>query len=392
MLNNPPERLIAVDALRVLAFILLMLYHLGMAYVPEWGWHIKSDYQSHWLQAVMLWSNQWRMDLLFVLSGMAVAIMLQRKPALVVGRLRITQLGIPLIAGIFIWVAPQVFVELKDKGFIAAMGYIDFLLHYLNPLGQLPAVYGRFEPLPWTWNHLWFLPYVLCYSLIAVVLAGVFSFKARFWQPNSGLGGWGLSAGLLLVPVLVLGLIGEWLYADYPKTYAFIGDWFNHASYGWAFFIGVIFVVLPRLWQQLPRLCMPALVLAIACFCMVLVYVGKLPIFWDEALYGGFFMAIKGVIFSANRWFWLLSALALGARFLTVNYGWLTPLRHRIFCYYILHQTVLVVCLYGLKSHALGLVEPVILLLSMLVVCELGYQCGRRYRVLGLTLGVLSRR
>ena len=386
--NSPSERLVAIDALRVLAFALLMLYHLGMAYVPDWGWHIKSHYQSPWLQSIMLWSNQWRMDLLFVLSGMAVAIMLQRKPTLTVGRLRIVHLGVPLLAGVFIWVAPQVFVELKDKGFIAGMGYIEFLLHYLNPFGELPAVYGRFEPLPWTWNHLWFLPYVLCYSLITVVIAGVFSFRARFWQPSRR---WWFSAGLLLVPVLVLWLIGEWLYADYPKSYAFIGDWFNHASYGWAFLLGVIFVVLPALWQQLPRLYVPALVLATACFLMVLVYVGKLPIFWDEALYGDFFTAIKGFVFSANRWLWLLAVLTLGARYFVVDYPWLTPLRQRIFCYYIIHQSVLIVGLWAVKEQALGWAEPTLLLLGTLLLCELGYRCACRSRILGYSLGVFPK-
>ena len=32
-----------LDWLRVLAFGLLILYHVGMYYVADWGWHIKSD-------------------------------------------------------------------------------------------------------------------------------------------------------------------------------------------------------------------------------------------------------------------------------------------------------------------------------------------------------------
>src|SRR5690606_39343678 len=67
-----------LDWLRVLAFGLLILYHLGMAYVAEWGWHIKSPYQSEWLQYLMLWSNQWRMSLLFFISGAAVSYQLER--------------------------------------------------------------------------------------------------------------------------------------------------------------------------------------------------------------------------------------------------------------------------------------------------------------------------
>jgi peptidoglycan/LPS O-acetylase OafA/YrhL len=31
-----------IDALRVLAFALLILYHLAMLYVADWEWHLKS--------------------------------------------------------------------------------------------------------------------------------------------------------------------------------------------------------------------------------------------------------------------------------------------------------------------------------------------------------------
>ena len=39
-----------IDALRVFAFGLLILYHVGMFYVADWGWHVKSNHQAEWLQ------------------------------------------------------------------------------------------------------------------------------------------------------------------------------------------------------------------------------------------------------------------------------------------------------------------------------------------------------
>ena len=41
-----------IDALRVLAFGLLILYHLGMLYVGpanDWTFHLKSSYIADWL-------------------------------------------------------------------------------------------------------------------------------------------------------------------------------------------------------------------------------------------------------------------------------------------------------------------------------------------------------
>src|SRR5688572_7752209 len=47
-----------IDALRALAFCLLILYHLAMLYVADWDWHIKSPDTFHWLQPVMIGLNR----------------------------------------------------------------------------------------------------------------------------------------------------------------------------------------------------------------------------------------------------------------------------------------------------------------------------------------------
>ena len=63
-----------LDALRTIAFALLIAYHLCMLYVLDWDWHIKSSYLAEWLQWPMLFVNRWRMDLIFLVSGIAAAI------------------------------------------------------------------------------------------------------------------------------------------------------------------------------------------------------------------------------------------------------------------------------------------------------------------------------
>lgn len=56
-----------LDWLRVIAFGLLVLYHVGMDYVT-WDWHVKSPTTQLMLQPVMLLSSPWRMSLLFLIS------------------------------------------------------------------------------------------------------------------------------------------------------------------------------------------------------------------------------------------------------------------------------------------------------------------------------------
>ena len=35
-----------IDALRALAFLLVILYHVGMYYVADWPWHLKSPHAA----------------------------------------------------------------------------------------------------------------------------------------------------------------------------------------------------------------------------------------------------------------------------------------------------------------------------------------------------------
>ena len=65
-----------LDALRVAAFALLILYHVGMVYVPEWRFHLKSPVELAWIEWPMVLVNRWRMSLLFLLSGITLGLSL----------------------------------------------------------------------------------------------------------------------------------------------------------------------------------------------------------------------------------------------------------------------------------------------------------------------------
>ena len=70
-----------IDAMRAIAFTLLILYHWCMLYVTDWDWHIKSSYLQDWLQWPMLAMNRWRMALLFLVSGLTIGLALSRLSA-----------------------------------------------------------------------------------------------------------------------------------------------------------------------------------------------------------------------------------------------------------------------------------------------------------------------
>ena len=100
-------RLVFLDWVRILAFGWLVLYHVGMYYVT-WPWHINSPHASHWLEPWMRLSSPWRMDLLFLVSGVATSMMLLRDGAsTALLRQRAARLFWPLLFGVFVVVPLQ---------------------------------------------------------------------------------------------------------------------------------------------------------------------------------------------------------------------------------------------------------------------------------------------
>ena len=60
-----------LDWLRIIAFGLLIFYHIGMFYVT-WGWHVKSPHANSEPELAMMLLNPWRLALLFFISGVAL--------------------------------------------------------------------------------------------------------------------------------------------------------------------------------------------------------------------------------------------------------------------------------------------------------------------------------
>src|SRR5690625_7486608 len=89
-----------IDALRVFAFGILILYHVGMFYVADWHWHVKSAYLSEALQWVMLLVNPWRMALIFLISGVAVHFLLRKVPASLFVLMRVRRFVVSVVFGV----------------------------------------------------------------------------------------------------------------------------------------------------------------------------------------------------------------------------------------------------------------------------------------------------
>src|SRR5688572_7613958 len=144
-----------LDWLRFIAIIILLFFHTGMLFNP-WEWHVKNNELSGSFRYWMLWLHEWRMPLLLFISGAGTYIALgKRTPGQYAGE-RLKRLLIPLAFGMFVIVPPQIYYEhIKEYS-----GYTDF---YKTVFNFVPYPEGSFS-----WHHLWFVAYLLIYSLIAI--------------------------------------------------------------------------------------------------------------------------------------------------------------------------------------------------------------------------------
>ncbi|MEL7147300.1 MAG: acyltransferase family protein, partial [Bacteroidota bacterium] len=145
-----------LDWLRVIVFGLLIFYHAGMFFVP-WGWHIKNNEIYRWLIWPMLFLNQWRLPILFVISGMGTYFALSYRSGWQFAKERWLRLGLPILVGMLFIVPPQVYIERVADG--------DFTGSYLTYWTTI-AFEGAYPTGNISWHHLWFLPYLLIFSLL----------------------------------------------------------------------------------------------------------------------------------------------------------------------------------------------------------------------------------
>lgn len=364
-----------VDWLRTLAFSLLILYHIGMYYVQDWGWHIKSDNTFRWLQEVMILTNTWRMSLLFFISAMALSLVIKRYSAMNLIRIRSSRLLVPLIFGMFVVVFPQVYVEAISQQLIEP-GFFAFWSEYINPNTDLLREHHSSIGLL-TWNHLWFLPYLWVYSVLAIVIHPLLN---RFAEALRGHMPFYLTFIMLCISLIMLWL---WLAHAYPRTHGLTDDWYNHGKYFLVFVAGYLFARIDNWWNFVVTHRRWFLLIAIIGYSFIVAdRNGGFPwlashyetSIWVKLIYGAFF--------TANHWAWIFMVVGFAGAYLTKSNPLLEYANKAILPWYMFHQTAIVVTAWLLKPAALpSVLEFMLILMSTVLVCLIGYELVKRTAV-----------
>ncbi|MGB5820252.1 MAG: acyltransferase family protein [Saonia sp.] len=366
-----------LDWLRVIVFGLLIFYHVGMFFVP-WGFHIKNNSIYHWLIYPMLFLNQWRLPILFVISGMGTYYALNKRSAKQFALERMLRLYIPLAIGMLLIIPPQVYIERLVNGQFSGNYFEFWPCHAFN--GIYPE--GNFS-----WHHLWFLPYLLLFSL---VLIPVFIYlrkkpanKFIQWTRVQAAKPFGLY--WFIIPLYLCESLVE---PFFPVTHALIGDWFTILSSILFFFYGFVLIsVKEEFWKTVEKNRRRYLFLGIIGFAIfmaiILNFEDSTSVHFTEALVKMF-----------NLWSWILALFGYAAHYMNKPSKVLSYANESVYPFYILHQTVTLIIGYYIMDLAWGFFPKFsILVLVTFFGSWLVYEFGiRRWKIIRPLFGLKPKR
>lgn len=318
-----------VDWLRVIVFAILIFYHIGMYFVP-WGWHIKSSVTYEGLKWPMLFVNQWRLPILFIISGMGTRFALSYRSGAQFIKERLYRLGIPLLVGIAFIVPPQLYIERILHGEFNG-SYISFYVtecfRGIYPEGNL------------SWHHLWFLPYLLLFSLILSPAflylrdhqhARLLRLTNRWLHKKNGL--YAFTIPLILIEILVEPF--------FPITHALVGDWYAILLYSSLFMFGYLFISCQQeFWVAVTVLKKSSVYIGVIAF---IVYIAIQTQLED----GLWVHIVEAAIKMINMWAWIIALFGYASMYLNRPGKVLSYCNEAVYPFYIVHQTVQVILCY----------------------------------------------
>ena len=378
------ERRSDIDWLRVIAFYILIFYHTGMLFVP-WDFHIKNNTTAEWFETWMAFLSQWRLPLLFLISGVGVCYALGKRSAGEFIKERSRRLLIPLIFGMLVIIPPQIYVERITKGQFSG-NYFEFWKTVFN-----------FTPYPnggsLSWHHLWFVLYIFVFSMILLPLF-LYLRSTKSLNFRTRLSGLVKKRPHLIYSVTVpLLMIYFGLSPLFPTTRALWGDWYN-LSFSVIFFIsGFLITSIDGVWDVITEKRKTSLIIALVPITFLILFVwGPTFEIMDENSIQ--FMLLYGFLKCLLIPAFIYAILGYGKIYLNKPGKILSYANESVYPLYILHQTVELIIAYFIIKLNWALMPKFILV----VICTFGISLAiyelfiRRFNMMRLLFGMKLRR
>jgi uncharacterized protein (DUF2147 family) len=355
------DRRYDIDWLRVSATYLLLLFHVGMVFNPAPFYHIRNTDQSFAMLILCGFIGLWHMPLFFLLAGWSAFSSLSVRSTGGFLRERFFRLFVPLVAGCVLLMPAIKYLELSSgldanySGLYVAPS-LEAGFRKVIPSGLPVAVpfdesFLSFVPTffthlsRFTWGHLWFVAYLLTFTLLYLPLFRRIRASREGFEHASAL--W------IYAPILPLAIIQMAMRERWPGLQNLIDDWANFAYYSVYLVAGFTLARFPALEAAMHLEHRRALAIGLAATVVLLLGVV------------GVFAAPKVLLASTAiaGWCFVVALLGWARRKLAFSTALLAYLTESAFPVYLLHQWAIVVPGYFLIRQPLGLWTKFFLLL-----------------------------
>ncbi len=353
------ERIHYIDWLRIIAVLLLIIFHSARIFDIFDPFYVKNAIKSSFLSySIILFLNQWQVPLLFLLAGASTWFALNIRSGKQYLSERLKRLLIPFIFGILAIVPPQAYLaRLQNSSSVS--NFLTFLPDYFRIRGDLTGYTGLFTP-----GHLWFILFLFVFALI-------FLPAFLFWKTEEGTKWINNLAKLsekpagiyvFLLPLLIAGALPD-----------FGGK--NPFFYGTIFVSGFILMADRRFQKIINRSCPSAFILGVITMAGLILF---------DAMHiptPKYSLAdiISYVLRTINTWFFMIAILGYGQMYLNKVNPFLRYANKATYPFYILHQTVIVtIGFFVVRWEANVALKFIVIALISLLATILLYEVGVR--------------
>ena len=324
-----------LDWLRVLAFGLLIYFHTAVAFLPDSLPLIRNAESSRVLMIFVSFLQEFRLGLLFLISGVGVCFALKHRDGPAFFLERTHRLVLPMIFGLLTLVPPMVFLEKKFLGSFQGSFfefYPQFFTQGIYPRGNL------------SWHHYWFIAYLYLFCCLGWPVFRQFN-RPTIAERLQDWSLWMSQSGRIFLPILLLLTLEIPLRALFPGFRDLIHDWASFAQWFVLFIAGYLFAKNPVLLDRAQSIRHPALLIALVAT-GVLFYQ-----FWQP---GSSFTPVKDgqvsiidylwfcLVRMINLWCWLLVCLGFAGCYLKRSGVVLRYLNDAVYPLFCVHLTLVV--------------------------------------------------
>jgi len=338
-----------IDALRSIALFLLIFYHLGQSFTYNARNILfvqdKRPGDDIWILLNLL--NSWRIPLVFLIAGIALRLSFSKRSQAIILKERLKVLGIPWVFGSLVFASSSAYITGRFYGY-----------PFFNELSNLiPFVLSTTD------YHMWFVLYILIFSLITIPFLKIISNKKEkdtiFSKILNKPGG----IFLFAIPVVLEGELLNRLRFDFAIDYGDFYQVYANTSHGFVlgyiwFLIGIILTSQGDVfWESNKRNWKIHLVLG------SLSYLYRLFNEFESGL------ALDNRLIAFESFNFIFLMLGLGAVYLNKNSPQLTYYKTAVYPVYIVHLPVqMAVMFYFSRIN----IHPIIKFpLALFVICFL---------------------